>query len=113
MSTDLIMLTKELHRIGFNGLGEQAQRIIGQTRMPASVVANAGLDRAHLIESPVLLDELSKAIEQKLATCLFLRLATDKKRYYLEDDPLFGSEVINEFPQAAHDIGEDRPMLCA
>ena len=104
---DLIMLKKEFDRIGFNALAEQAQRIIGKTKMPVSVVPGpTRLDTANLNRVTVLLDELSKAIEQKLRTCLFLRLTTDKQRYYLEENRLFGSEIRSKFPQAAHDIGE-------
>lgn len=101
---DVIVVKKECDRIGFKHLAEQAQRIIDKAKRvefaPESVQAQKN-------EIHVLLQELRLGIEQKLRSCLFLRVHSDKQSFYSEEElSLFGSDVQTKFDQASHDIAE-------
>ena len=99
----------ECERIGFHNLAGQAQRIIDIIHTARHPVGAAVLLREHeeREEIGILIRELRVGIEQKLKSCLFFRVHTDRIGFYSDDDlPRFGKEVAKAIPKSAYHIAE-------
>jgi hypothetical protein len=99
----------ECERIGFHNLAGQAQRIIDIIHTAKHPVGAAVLLREHeeREEIGILIRELRVGIEQKLKSCLFFRVHTDRIGFYSDDDlPRFGKEVAKAIPKSTYHIAE-------
>ncbi len=98
---------KECERIGFRHLAYQAQRIIEKIHRPrigAAVLAGEDNDKNEIV---ILSRELRLGIEQKLKSCMFLRVHTDRIDFYSDEDlPRFGKDVAKAIPRATYHIAE-------
>jgi hypothetical protein len=101
--TSLTFLLQECRRIHLDSVAAQIERMIGHIGGRAPVAKDDSLMIAHCH----LLREVSAAIEYELTSQLFLRVSSERQRWYSEDDtPLFGPEVRSAFSDSAYDIAE-------